>query len=184
VSRVTIFQIANDGIVSTLASVHNAMAYCPVIWDTLGQKLLGRRTTICADEDLRELWAKFEDPTVSEDDRIMLALTFDAIWIRRDRCIRTATAMLRFWQEHSYPQLTPTIVDVADQIQAASALDIRGVCFQGTSVSDCAWWVHDACDKCGQDLEEARPFNFDKDKFTAHGNEPWELFAVLEQQTP
>lgn len=186
-SYITVYTINHNGDVDNFGEAQNAMACAPYIWRVLSEKYGFGNTFLDAEPPV---WRKFIDPTVPIADRIVLGFTFDSPWIRRENIPRLTEALESFWREHHSRResdgktiaVVDTIPRVVELLKRAFDADCRGVCFQQTSVSDRIWQIRQFCDKCGHDLDDIRPFNFDRDRTNAIDAEPWELFDALEKR--
>jgi hypothetical protein len=185
-SYATVYVIRPNGDVEHYDDAQNALAGASYIWDVYEKEFgfldAGRHPMLTGEY---KCWAKFKDPNAPLEKRIVIGFTFDDVWVRRDRIPQLVDALRLFWRDHSkrwdsfegkWSAVVPTIATLADIIERAGKEDIRGVCFQQTSVSDNAWLLPGPTED-----DEWRPFNFDRDKLTAYDGEPWELFEVLEE---
>lgn len=196
-SCVEIYAINRDGDVVDFGEARNSHGYAPHIWEVLSQKLCG--TSFPWSSKDVPVWKKFRDPSVSENERIVLGATYDAVWIKRENIPRLVTALEAFWEKHAtiYPQETrpsmfstpvpvavyrtiPALIEILVKIAADDKY--RGVCFNATSVNGNPWRVREPQE--GEDYDDdPRAFNFDKDTQDTNGNEPWELFEAVDSVT-
>jgi len=174
-SRVVVYKILPDGDAIEHGEARNAMAGALWIWNTLAKER-GLSLDLLRFEPL---WELFCTDRLSRDQSIVLGFTFDGVWIRRENLPRVVAPLRAFWRANvstrvGASQISPTIPVICDLLESAAALDIRGVCFNQTSVNANPWWI------APEDDEEGRPFNFDRDTQNSHGTAPWELFSKID----
>lgn len=171
-SRVEIYSIGHDGEVRSFAEVRNATAGALTIW----MEMAAKHKVECEMFEFGPLWKQTR--SFSRPDQIVLAATYDRVWIRRERCSEVAAALRAFWAERGLGAkgIVPTIPGIADELDRAAVSDIRGVCFNQTSVCSDPWVVRHPTDP-----EERIPFNFDRDTEAMDGGQPWELFDELDR---
>ena len=158
-SRTTVFRIKHDGQVEVAFEQHNAWLHAPKIWEALFKKYCLKPTDHEYASWLQysdRLWALQSDDRLSRAERIALLATFDRIWVPREMIPEVAEA---------FAHLGGSIVGLAGMVNEA----IRGVCFQGTSVSENLWSRND---------EEGGLINIDRDP-CCNGKKPWCLAEDL-----
>jgi len=164
-SRVNVYRIEPDGVVVPHAEIQNALAGAAWIWNTLS-KAVGVPCDMFAYEPL---WRLFGSDRLTLHQNIVLGFTFDAVWVRKGNVPGLVAALREFFREHG-TGVVPTVMGIAAACEQAAAMDIRGVCFNQTSVCENPWRIRT------NDDGETRPFQFDKDTRDRNGKEPWELF--------
>jgi hypothetical protein len=180
-SYTTVYTIQPNGDVEHLAEARNSHGWSPHIWMALAEDLKIVPFSMMSLEQCKVLWNKFEDPSVSVLDRICLGLTFDTAWVRKEDIGRCIEALRAFWMRHNkmlswegkVVDVVGTIPQIIEAMEKAATMDIRGICFQGTSVTDTIWSLP------GEKEDDWRPFNFDKDTKTSIDTEPFDLFKEL-----
>ncbi len=153
-SRTTVFRIKNDGQVVEAFEQGNSWLHAPKIWDFLFKKYC----LLPTDHEYaswmqysQRLWDLASDKRLSRVERIALLTTFDRVWIPRKMIMEVDSAC---WQLRGGIK---GLRELADE-------DIRGVCFQGTSVSDNPW----------RTPEDDGLINIDRDN-CSDGKKPWSL---------
>jgi hypothetical protein len=167
-SRVEIYSISNKGDVELYAEERNAVACAWLMWDTFNKKYnLSNK-----EMDFKELWEFTGTDKMSRQDKIAVASAFDRVWIKKEHLKEVADAWDAAWElVKARGDRVDTISRVAAVIRKAADEDIRGICFNQTSVCCNPWVVTH-----GEDEEET--FNFDKHTEIS-GGKPWELFEWL-----
>lgn len=153
-SRTTVFRIKNDGQVEEAFEQSNSWLHAPKIWDLLFKKYC----LLPTDHEYaswmqygQRLWDLASDKRLSRTERIALLTTFDRVWVPREMIAEVSAAC----------------VELGGGINGLSELaseDIRGVCFQGTSVSDNLWSTP----------EDDGLINIDRD-VCSDGKKPWSM---------
>ncbi len=176
---VAVHAIAPSGEVVPYGTVPNAHACSLHILRSLSGKY-GCRFDPFGVYRAAELTRLFGSPTLDEDDAIVLGFTFEHVWVRSDNLERLAAALEGFWSEHSRAvaltgesfEVEPTIPRVVELLRrAAGDEEVRGVCFDQTSVAPSVW--------IGPGKE---PFRFGAGGRALDGGEPVELIEELERR--
>lgn len=175
-SRAETYKIEKNGDVTFAFSARNSFGGAYAIWETLRRK--HNVPEGGAMNRFDEVWKLPQTKKLDETDLIVLTCTFDRVWVRHENIPRLIAALEAFWpQMQKY--LSATIADTVPLIVEGlrdfvlPMKEIRGICFNHTSVNVSPWTVYDGD-------EEGRPFNFDKDK-TINGKPLFELFETVEE---
>lgn len=165
-SAVEIYAIRPNGEAVDYGDVGGAMACAPLIWSELCGRYLNDPYGYLVKKTQDRLWRLFYEPgPISQTDRICLGFTFDDVWVKRENLPGLADALEEFWKGLG-KDYVPTIPAVVEKLRAAIAEDIRGVCFNQTSVNGNPWEVliwPEGADTKEDDPSDRRPFNFDRD---------------------
>lgn len=150
-SCVTLRLISEDGWVAPYPrqrEAFNAWGFAPAIWDTValacGLNKAWMRTWSAAtgkSPELDLICAEVYGDRLDERLRLLLAATFDRVWVRRDGFAPLAEALRWLYTTHLGPQgIADTALRMADHLD-----DLRyhpgllGVGIDATSVND-TWW--------------------------------------------
>lgn len=176
-SRVTVYAIRNDGQVESFGDARCAPACAMHIWHELYKQWFNKPMPF--GDSCESLWREFYNPQRPELERIAMGFTFDTVWVKRENIERLVDALKAFWRGHAFIDyrgcahaVSDTIPKVVDLLERVAVEDVRGVCFQQTSVADTVWWMRD-----GED-DDGHMFVFGKDEETRYGT-PFELFEAL-----
>lgn len=148
-SRVTLYEVTKAGDVVEFAEERNAMAWAPVIWSAFMQwHLPGKHWW--NEKEVQELWDLVDSGKLSQDERFLMKLTYDGVWVKRE-CWPLAVALLGgFFRNHTNGPgdkygTDDTIERIARVIErlAVERPEAIGFAFRGTSVSSSLWEIVD-----------------------------------------
>lgn len=169
-SHATMYPIKPDGEVDLKNSVdyQNAWLGAMMVWTDIG-KAHGREVGFRM-EQMQKVWDLARDESVPEHERIVMAMTFDKVYVATENFQRVIDAI-----EKCRP-LLPAHCHVfawAKQLKDWSTNpDVRGACWQATSCGDAQWIIYN------RETDESRPVNIDVDDNCA--NELFENTPVAE----
>lgn len=166
-SRMVIYRVKADGEVRRLGEASNAWGGAMLIWTALCEANgLG---PIGYGANLEPLWSMFGKGKLSRRDEIILGMTFDRVWVKRETVPELVEAMRSFYKQYGAGKVA-TLLAAADVLQKwfDEHPDDRGVAFNQTSVSESLWSVYI------EEEDEKRPYNIDTD---TKGH--WELTDAL-----
>lgn len=172
-SRCEIYSISNNGNVELYAEERNACAGALVIWMDLAEKY----GINCNVLDFNPVWSFCNNFKMERSDTIAMVSTYDRVWVAKEHLNEVAEAWENVWKYvdskvRQYGKTDDTIRRVAVVLRRASEDEnIRGICFNHTSVNSNPWQIR-------IDEDESRPFNFDTD--TELDSKPiWELYDYM-----
>ena len=201
-SYCTVYAIEANGDVVNVGEASNNHAFAPWAWDVIAKKSGFGRFPWGDEERMKEFWKLCGSGKLSERDDVVLRLTFDNVWVRRENVRATASALVEFFVEHG-SGIAPTMRGVADLMaEAVEEAGCRGVCFNLCSANANPWVVYyldmdddekrdfrrgrigegpteeEICEFMEEVEGECRPFNFDRDvgKKRVWKLDPRELF--------
>ncbi len=177
-SYATLYLAPRSGPIREFEKYQNAMRGAPMLWDSLGRKLVKGWSEAVhpmgSDDLFQELWNLPRKGIGSKEERIALLTTFDRVMVARENLSLVADAISVASESvgRSDPQfLDRWIVDPGNWPDMADGLrriaqepDCFAVCWQQTSVAEDLWWVYEDCECCGQSLEDGRSYDISRDK--------------------
>lgn len=148
-SRVTIYEVTKAGDVVEFAEERNAMAWAPVIWAAFMQwHLPGKHWWV--ESEVQQLWDLVEQGKLGPDQRFLIRLTYDRVWVRRERWPLAVAHLDGFFRRHTNGPgdkygTDDTIPRMARAIErlAVERPEAIGFALRGTSVSPSLWELVD-----------------------------------------
>ncbi len=175
-SRLEIFAFNKDGDAFHSGDHKTPWGGSIAIWQKLSESYNGPFSLGTGTVKIWKMWKELSD---MQD--VALGFTFDRCWVKRENIKLLTDALQVFYNLYLEPDgIVDTIPRAIEVLRKAAADEsLRGVAFNGTSVSECLWYVRqevseahrEECYTCAQC--EPRPYNLDNDE--GH----WELFEEL-----
>lgn len=165
-SYVAIYMVDESGDVRSYGEAHNNHGYAPMVWQYLtvqyGLHPTGKPYDLEPVWNYKPLWGLFNrKERLSPSDRLLLASTFDAVWIKREDLPPLVEALRAFDECYIQPnRLVRTMHRSAEVIETLleEFPSTIGAAFDQCSASQSFWKVLDS-----EDDEECRPYNVFKD---------------------
>lgn len=174
-SYASMYAVNADGAASETATFGNSFRGFWLIWETLSQRYLGRPQGFDP-ESMRLVWALAKREDVRWEDRVVMAMTFDRVLIKRENCPELVRCLRDYAVRADDPGHTFAF---ADEIKALLESDpsVQAVGWNGTSVSESYWSTkyREGENEDGTSWEREEPF----DLATDEGH--WFLFDELKR---
>lgn len=197
-SYTTVYKIAADGSLHDGGQAKNSRGFACLVWTQLGNAY-GLPENYSMPE--LPIWKELATGKLTEDEDIVMGATFDRVWVRKEGLPRLVSALRAFYEKYGQGKVD-TILGVANLIESFMGEDVRGACFQVTSLSSQLWLVPPRLltpeelaaagvpplvegESYTHDDYQLYDFARDAGKNRGYGGkEPWELFAALEANRP
>ena len=173
-SEIQIYSLTKEKDMVLYAEVKNAFGGAILIWEILKTKY---KEFLPSGEDVfskpyQELWSLVGKGIFSKSDEILIASTFDRVWIKKENLQEVAEIWNGFYRYHieGLP-IEPSTKGVAQVLaKAATDPEVYGIAFNHTSVVSSFWSIFD------EDKEGCQSYNFERNQ--GH----WELYTCLSQK--
>lgn len=180
-SYTEIYKFKKNGNAELLSEIKNSWRGAMAIWDILDKKYLPKfvpdwakllgttdqeyyRTADMMGEGIKEIWALYKNPNVSEIDKIVLASTFDHVIVLKEHLPHLIKAFREFEGETSLKEQAEAIEEALNNDQ-----NLIAIAWNQTSVN-CGVWNSEET-TIEDDEETHLPYNM------LSGNKHWNLFA-------
>jgi hypothetical protein len=152
-----IYAVIENGDVKHHDEIRNAWRGAPAVWNDMGKRYgkMGAGQLMYQPSVAEAVWGLARDKSVPEDERLVMASTFDRVVIMRKDFPRLIDAMEKFIKKYSDTSIGEQ-ADIIRKMQDDSS--IIGVCWNQTSVNSSPWMRY------GTDDEEGRPYNINTDE--------------------
>jgi hypothetical protein len=176
-SSTTLYTIQPDGDLEVAAEYRNSHGFCPSIWTVLVAKyvpdgmpiggtehdrfdwiMAGRKTWLMdSDHCFKHMGPASRNGSMVDSDALCYAITLDFAAVARDDLAIIADALDKFCVDHGAPPIGH-LSAMASKLRELGSTDIRGVCWNGTSLGDTfAGGIYIEAE------DDSRSYNFDVD---------------------
>ena len=184
-SCVEVYYIDSKGDVRMFAEAHNAFGGAMLIWMAIKEKYDIQTSFF----DWAPVWRLAGLNTTPQHERIVLAFTFDNVWVKKENIQKLIDALSQFESELPADRKgnNSTLQQLLEIFRKANSdSDVHGLCFNQTSVNGNPWRKQMLYAEAVETIKgmtpdrfaEERPerrFNFNRDK-EIDGRSVWELF--------
>jgi hypothetical protein len=150
VSYVEVFVVEQNGDVVSFGATSNNHGFAPLVWDKLGEQYEvpreDPRFPLMMDKQaLEALWNKCGTGELDPLDDLLLAATFDRIWVKRKLVPDLIKACRAFHERHIAGRYVDTVARTADMMGRLleECPDAIGVAFNMCSANEPFWSWYD-----------------------------------------
>lgn len=162
--------INHDGTIIPHKYICSALAFNFFIWQTLSDKYLDGVINFYHRKEFPKL---FKSKVLPKFEKIVLGMTFDGVWIKKENFNEIINALHKFRRNVNSVALTLDLIKQV--IKDLLEKDIRGICFHHDTSINNFWLI-----KSDSNKDILQYFNFDNNKEHPLFNQTFELFGDID----
>jgi len=167
-SYTEMFKVPEVGPVENVAEFKNAFRGAWMVWEQMTKRYLHSDGAIAMLRgEMQATWDLWKDKSIPLDHRIVLAMTFDKVMVRRENLGRLIEAIESYAKAFDPGHLLLQAQKLRELVRDST---VYAVCWNQTSVNCDSWWIYE--DSEDED-ESGRPYDISKDA------DHWFLFDDL-----
>lgn len=170
---VEVFRINKEGYVELFGIAHNHWGCATLIWHDLAKRYgVTKNGNILADKSqriLKKLWSSIGKGIMERWEEILLACTFDRVWVPKKLIGEASDAFIKFYGRKSDSTIVPTTRDVGillKQMNDMFELSTIGAAFCMCSKVQSFWVIEG---KINEDICRIKPYNIFSEINHTHG---------------